>query len=87
MRVPDVVSARETEGRTTSFSAVSHDEEGEAAQQFRELYADLVRKAEADLELESVPVAYREYLRRYFRAIRPAEDDSDPAGETMEEPP
>jgi len=32
-----------------------------------------VQKAEADLDLDSVPVAYREFLRRYFNSIRPQE--------------
>ena len=39
---------------------------------------------EADLDLDSVPVAYRDYLRRYFNAIRPQE--TSPAEETETAP-
>ena len=78
--MPDVVSGQENDGRSTSIPAVSNREDARSAQQFRDLYADMVRKAEADLELEAVPVVYREYLRRYFRAIRPQEPADDGAG-------
>ena len=41
----------------------------------------MVQKVEDDLSLESVPLAYRDYLRRYFTAIRPADEVSEPAGD------
>ena len=74
MRLPDIAETRETAGTDTSFTTVSTDEDAESAVDFKSVYADLVQKAEADLDLEMIPVSYREYLRRYFRAIRPQED-------------
>ena len=44
-----------------------------------------MQKAEADLDLESVPVAYRDYLRRYFNSIRPQETP-EPAEEPAKAP-
>jgi hypothetical protein len=70
-RLPTLAEIRETAGIETTYPAVSTDERAESALDFKEVYAELVRKTEADLDLEMVPVAYREYLRRYFRAIRP----------------
>ena len=74
LRLPDIAETRETAGIDTSFTIVSTDEDAESAVDFKSVYADLVQKAEADLDLEMIPVSYREYLRRYFRAIRPQED-------------
>jgi hypothetical protein len=76
-RLPVLAEARERAGRSTSFSVVSKEERARSAQEYRQLYAELVQKAEADLELESVPVAYRAFLRRYFNAIRPPEDTGE----------
>ncbi len=73
-RLPDVLSIRETAGANTSYASVSTQEEAESALDFKAVYAEMVRKAEADLDLEMVPIAYRDYLRRYFRAIKPEED-------------
>ncbi len=79
-RLPVLAETRERAGSSTAFSVVSMEERARSAQEYRELYAELVQKAEADLALETVPVAYREFLRRYFVAIRPTED----AGESAE---
>ena len=76
-RMPDVAATKETHGTDTSYSTVSKDERALSAQEFNELYAEMIRKAEADLELERVPIAYREYLRRYFRGITPQLDQDD----------
>ena len=76
-RMPDVAATKETHGTDTSYSTVSKDERALSAQEFNELYAQMIRKAEADLELERVPIAYREYLRRYFRGITPQQDQDD----------
>ena len=73
-RLPVLAETRERAGSSTAFSVVSKEERARSAQEYRELYAELVQKAEAYLALESVPVAYREFLRRYFVAIRPPED-------------
>lgn len=72
-RAPDVASVIEGPGVSTSFPIVSPDERAQSALKYEELYAEFVQKAEADLELDSVPVAYRDYLRRYFNSIRPEE--------------
>jgi hypothetical protein len=76
-RMPELDDARESSGQQNVFSVVSPDEKARSAQDAKELYADMVRKAEADLMLETAPPAYREYLKRYFVSIRPA--DSAPA--------
>lgn len=82
-RTPDVASTFEGPGASTSFPIVSPDEKARSGREYAELYAEFVQKAEADLDLESVPVAYRDYLRRYFNAIRP----DDAAGEGEEPAP
>ena len=76
-RMPDVASTKETHGTDTSYSTISKEEKATSAQDFNELYAEIIRKAEADLELERVPIAYREYLRRYFRGITPQQDQDE----------
>ncbi len=73
-RLPSVVNAKENQGASTSHSVISTAEEANSALSYRELYADMVQKSEADLDLEGVPVAYREFLKRYFVSIRPQED-------------
>ena len=78
-RLPTMAQTHETDGVSTSYTIVSNDERAESGLSYEELYAELVHKSEADLELESVPVAYREYLRRYFGAIKPNDkSDQDP---------
>jgi hypothetical protein len=72
-----MADAREQAGTSTALPIVSKEEQALSGQDFREHYANLVRKAEADLALEDVPIAYREYLRRYFVAIRPQDDNQD----------
>ena len=37
----------------------------------------LAENGEADLDLDSVPVSQREYLRKYFKSIRPQEPDAN----------
>jgi hypothetical protein len=74
---PDLVDPAESDGIMTSLPMVSTDEEAESGKAYREAFAEMVKQAEADLGLESVPHAYRDYLRRYFNSIRPEE----PAGE------
>jgi hypothetical protein len=70
--------APERAGAATSFSITSPDERARSALASNEQFAELVQKAEADLDLETVPLSYREYLRRYFQAISP-EDTADDA--------
>lgn len=77
-RLPSLAHTRERAGRSTTYSVVSTNERAESGQSEKEVFAEMVRKAEADLDLESVPVSCREYLGRYFRAIQPQEaDDAD----------
>jgi hypothetical protein len=69
------------EGENTVHTTVSPDERAASAQSERDRYVELIRKSEADLALESIPVAYRDYLRRYFVAIRPSDAPAEPASE------
>lgn len=78
-RMPTLANTREQGGRSTSFSVVSRDERARSAIKNRELYTDMVQKVEDDLSLESVPLAYRDYLRRYFTAIRPPDEVGESA--------
>ena len=73
-RMPDVVAAQENPGEQNVYPTVSPYEQARSTQEYRERYADLVQKAEADLALERVPLAMRDYLRKYFTAIRPSDD-------------
>ncbi|NOX58924.1 MAG: hypothetical protein GXP29_08715 [Planctomycetes bacterium] len=75
-RVADTVSAEERNGEDSLIQTVSPDERASSAQSDRDRYIDLIRKAEADLELETVPLAYRDYLRGYFMAIKPTDGSS-----------
>ncbi|GMU33605.1 MAG: hypothetical protein HS101_13690 [Planctomycetia bacterium] len=80
-RTPALAEIKEQGGRQTSFSVVSKDERVESAMPYKEVYAEFVQKAEADLAIESVPHSYREYLRRYFEGIQPADGASEPTSE------
>ncbi|MBI5862940.1 MAG: hypothetical protein HZB38_00220 [Planctomycetes bacterium] len=60
-------------GDLSVVPTVSNDERANSAQQVREAFANMIRKAEADLDLENVPLSHREFLRRYFVSIKPAE--------------
>ena len=59
---------------------VSPDERARSSKKYAELYAEFVQMSEADLDLESVPVSQREYLRKYFNAIRPKESAPQEGG-------
>lgn len=72
-RTPNLAAPREQAGSSTSFKVTSRDEKADSAMPYKDMYADFVQKAEADLALESAPLAYREYLRKYFIAIKPQE--------------
>jgi hypothetical protein len=74
-RLPTLADAAEGGGEFSVTPTLSPDERAQSAQDQRELYVNMVRKAEADLALETVPPALRDYLRRYFVAIQPAGDD------------
>lgn len=78
-RSAEVADVREGAGASATLSTVSPDERAQTSLRHKELYAEFVQKAEADLDLESVPLAHRDFLRRYFNAIRPVE--TAPAGE------
>ncbi len=80
-RAPKLAATREGPGTSTSFSVVSKEERAASGQDYKDLYAEMVQKAEADLSLEAVPVAYRDFLRRYFLAIRPQEAAAESEGE------
>lgn len=70
---PELADTLERPGMSTTLPIVSPDERAKSGLTYEELYAQFVQKAEADLDLESMPVAYREFLRRYFNSIKPAE--------------
>jgi hypothetical protein len=86
-RTPDVATPQERSGANTTFHTVSPDERAKSARKYEEMYAEFVQKSEADLDLESVPVAYRDFLKRYFNAIRPQEAAPAPSPETPPPPP
>lgn len=77
-RIADMVDARDAGGPDDTFSTVSADERARSAQDEKNRYVDLIKKAEADLDLESIPLTYRDYLRRYFVSIRPADTEPSP---------
>jgi hypothetical protein len=72
-RVGEMSDAQENQGENTTFQMVSPDEKARSTKQYAEMYAEFVQMAEADLDLESVPVSQREYLRKYFNSIKPKE--------------
>jgi len=72
-RVGEMTDTMETQGDSTSFQVVSPDERARSTKRYEELFAEFVQLAEADLDLDSVPVSQREYLRKYFKSIRPKE--------------
>jgi chemotaxis protein histidine kinase CheA len=74
-RTPELASTQERPGMSNTFKILSPDEKAQSARTYEELYAEFVHKAEADLDLDAVPLSQREFLKRYFRAIRP----TDPA--------
>lgn len=76
-RMPSLAQTRERSGRSTTYSVVSTNERAASGQSEKEIFAEMVRKAEADLDLESVPVSCRDYLSRYFRAIQPSDDNAE----------
>jgi hypothetical protein len=77
-RLPVLAETPENSGELSVTPTISPDERAASAQEFKEIYANMVRKAEADLELETVPAALRDYLRRYFVAIKPADEAATP---------
>lgn len=76
-RDPDLADTDEGSGATHTLKTISPDERALGGKDYAELYAEFQHRAEAELDLESVPLASREYLRRYFNAIRPK--DAPPA--------
>ncbi len=76
-RLPVLAETPETAGEISVTPTVSPDERADSTQDFKDMYVEMVRKAEADLELETVPPALRDYLRRYFVAIKPSEDRAE----------
>lgn len=71
-RLPVLASDAERGGPLTTISkTVSADERAESALAYKKKFAEFVQKAEADLALEEIPIAYRDFLHRYFRAIKP----------------
>jgi hypothetical protein len=72
---PTLAETKEQGGRQTTFSVTERDERADSALRHKEVFAEFIQKAEADLSLESVPVAYREFLRRYFDSIQPKDRD------------
>ena len=75
-RLPTMVPDKEGDGPSTNVSqSISNNEKDASELQFKKKYAELVQKAEADLALEDIPIAYREFLKRYFQAIKPVETE------------
>jgi hypothetical protein len=80
-READLADVAENNGENSSYTMVSPDERARSAIAYEDLYAEFVQKTEADLNLDNVPVAYREFLRRYFNSIRPQEAATSDEGE------
>lgn len=74
---PEMDDPAEGAGEVSVLPTVSPDERAASGQDFKEMYTQMIRKAEADLELESVPAAMRDYLKRYFVSIHPTDAPSD----------
>lgn len=79
-KTPELTDLMEQQGESATFKVVSPDEKARSGKRYEELYAEFVQKAEADLDLESMPVSQREYLKRYFKAIRPQESEEKGEG-------
>ena len=82
--LPELSDPREGPGEISMLSTVSPNEQATSGQPLRERYIDLVRMAEADVDLEDVPVAYRTYLRQYFVSIRAGLESETATEETSE---
>ncbi len=74
-KTPDLVTPRESAGASTRIITTSRDERAQSGQELMDQYVEMMQRAEADLDIESVPISYREYLRRYFVAIRSYSDE------------
>ncbi len=74
-KTPDLVTPREGAGASTRITTTSRDERAQSGQELMDQYVEMMQRAEADLDIESVPISYREYLRRYFVAIRSYSDE------------
>jgi len=48
-----------------------------AGRDYREAYSEYRKLSEAVLESEAIPLGHRQTIRRYFEAIRPADEDAD----------
>lgn len=76
---PDLVTPREGAGASTRITTTSRDERARSGQELMDQYVEMMQRAEADLDIESVPISYREFLRRYFVAIRSySEEEGSP---------
>lgn len=71
----------ESAGDMSVTPMISPDERAASGQEYKEVYAEMVRKAEAGLDLETMPAAMRDYLRRYFVSIRPSDGEKTPDAE------
>ncbi|MBL1216233.1 MAG: hypothetical protein D8M59_01920 [Planctomycetes bacterium] len=85
-RQPGQTNVPEQNGTSTRFNIVSQQESATSGMTYEQMYAELVHQAEADLNLETLPFAYREYLRRYFVAIKPEPGDDAAATEQPTQP-
>jgi hypothetical protein len=86
-RMPDLATPQERPGMSSTFQVVSPNEKAQSGKKYEEMYAEFVQKSEADLDLDSVPVACRDYLRRYFNAIKPQEGGGEGPEEERAKPP
>lgn len=68
-RMPDLQDSRDSAGTSSRLRTISPREESRSQRAAREVYVEMIRKAEAELDLETIPTSQREYLREYFRSI------------------
>ncbi len=74
---PYMARALEGKGKSKYFQVKSAREMAESSVENKNLFTKYVRMVEETIHDERIPIGYREYVKRYFENIRPAEDRPD----------
>jgi len=63
----------------------THSPEGRqlASRGYREAYQKALKKSEAVLDSEPIPLGHRQTIRRYFELIRPQNDEGEPSAKSQ----
>jgi hypothetical protein len=72
------ISGQQGEGGAEVETSTTPEAEQTAQRAYRESYQKYRKMSEAVLETEQIPLGYRQTIRQYFEAIRPANSDSLP---------